>query len=136
MLRNTHDGLITEPDCFCFLPVAHDWCLTSMFKGTEGLSVSVGTGTLPSLFLLKSHNERKQTFFSKLRHEWRGAVGAIVWLASSSCNEPKRVPIIPLAIKKEMEISSLASFPFLTLTFCTLKSFDRGWGRKRKENDC
>lgn len=33
-------------------------------------------------------------------------------LAGNSCNEPKRVPIIPLAIKKEKEITSLASFFF------------------------
>lgn len=50
-------------------------------------------------------NTCSQNFIQSANLNERGQP-VVFWPAGSSCNEPKRVPIIPLAIKKEEEISS------------------------------
>lgn len=133
MLRHLHNGAAAELHCSLIYVITYrSLTLTCMFSKTwldYVLFCVCLWGGYRDLGVITSPEQLLPEFYSEHQLEGKRAARVIFWLAGNSCNEPKRVPIIPLAIKKEEEITSLF---FFSLTFSTLTSFDGG----REGRDC
>lgn len=112
--------------CYCVASLL--WFITGVFKDEAGLHVSTrAPGPPPGHSISRTVSPEVH---SKRHLEWKRAARVVFGpAADSSRNEPKRIPITQLAIKKEEDITSLFCF-FLFDIFHTDVFW---WGQTRGE---
>lgn len=123
-----------EPNAFCttyIITLLLHILLCRVWTFRLQFSESIFTSNFSSLFFLSFKARRVMNEEGGLREGMaEGGAGSrnVFLLAGNWCNEPKRLPIIPLAIgKRKGKTLSLLLFLFIPLTSHTLTSIDSGW---------